>query len=1001
MKKFIIISLLLSLASPSWAAMTTETRDRLIDKFTKVYNQIADEEEAKVNVTLRLGDMLAEKGRDLANKELGEGCAVCDAGDASRTQAIRYYSEAVNFLKDDRKASVLIQMGHLYELLGKENDAVKSYEQVFANTKSDRLLSEAQFSLGELYFKKRDFVKAKSYFTKVVNTPEGFGRKGLSAYRAAWCDFNIGEYQRGTDSLISILKSPQLLTRGVDTGVISVDEEFKDEVTRDLVVFMVKRGYQNSDFNIIYSLGKDETKIEHLTSLAEELERLGEADNSIKVWNELLGKLKNPIQRWSGTVRYANLLRENKRIEDSLKSFERAVSMGSSQVACATDECNEIRLRQRKYILDWNNLVKKNPTEDLSKAYEIYNRYNKDEADVAYWAAEVDLALKKHKEAFSGFSNTIALYPKSKAGDEKKQKELDQMFESSLLKRIEIAEEQKMSNLEGVYEEYLSKSKDKAQAVKVQYQLARLAYDGQDYTKAHKLFKDFAVQTQSQDPEDQKLRVQAADLALDSLVVAKRDDLLVATAEELSQVLPQKAAEYQSIVRKAVINQSLTLANDEGSKSNQKALDLLKKADFSGASDSEKEVITKNKIILAEQTGQLSEAIGYVDQYLALPSLSKEDQQFAYTKKAWLSELVFDFKGALEATKNIEGIKEPGRTLQLALLTDLSGGDSKQLFIDYITKNPKAPESPEMALDLVKKSSDAWVDFMAYRSVLENSPRDWKAALLIAYGQQPSKENLASVLKWTETDKKFRIEILQTQLLKDVIAEKDQALAAMTLDGSNQAQMSKDIQARIKAITEYEKFVAEIVKANIWFGQIYTLSNLAKESQRFYEEIMSLPIPEDLTPEEQNQYMNLLAQSASPYQAKAEQILTKLAETWNEKKAVKAVFSSLGKEPKWVQTLWVNEYENLGEIAPKDFNTFVKAEISKFDGTQVVAAEKSVDIPLNAMMKVRTKVMSDPFDKNILGQLLDIEKQRKQEKMVIYLEQRLSKIDQLKGGVKK
>lgn len=1006
MKK-LILSLILVSAVPAFAAMDSATRDRLIEKFTKVYNQIADEEEAKVNVTLRLADMLAEKGRELANKELGEGCSLCTAGDEPRQQALRYYNEAVIFLKEDRRASVLIQMGHLYELLGQETDAISTYQEVFKNTKNEKILAEANFSLGELYFKRRDHVSAARYFQAVVNAPEGYGRKGFAAYRKAWCDFNNGAYTQGTQALVEILKSPKLLTRGADTGVVSVDEEFKDEISRDLVVFMVKRGYQSSDFDTLFKLGKKETRIDHLTSLAEELERLGESESSIEVWTKLLTKLKDPVEKWSGQVRYANLLRENNKIADSLKAFDRALTTGSTQGSCQTDTCKEVSLRERKYILDWHNAQKKKPSKDLAEAYKIYNRYNKNEVDMAYWAAEVELSLENKEAAFKNYASAVDMFPKAIKKDlsDKKQKEVTDMFEASLLKRIEIAEELKLSDIAKVYQEYLDKSQDKNQAVKVKYQLAKLAYDNERYTEAHKKFLDFVTNTKFKDAEDVKLKEQAADLALDSLVLAKRDDLMIETAEKLSDELPQKAKEYQAIVRKAVINQSITLAQTEEkggkNRNDAKAFKMLKSADFSGASAEEKEVILKNKIILAEKLEQISEAIGYINQYLALPSLKKEDQQFAYTKKAWLSELIFDFQTALETTKNIEGLKEPGRTLQLALLTDLAGGDSAVLFKEYISKNPKAEESPEMALDLIKKSKSAWEDFNAYQEVLKNSPKVWKEALLVSYEVDPSNEKLSKVLSWNEEDKKFRIEILQTQLVKPEIQKRSEALAAMNIDSSDQNKMGQDIQARIKAINDYEKYVAEVLKADLWFGQVYALDALAKESQRFYEEVMSLPIPEELTPEEQNQYMNLLAQSAAPYQAKNQQITNTLEGIWNEKKAVKSAFTSLSKQPKWVQNLWIKEYQGLTEISPKGFDSFLAAEVEQFNSKQTVVAEKSADVPLKDMMKVRSKVVAEPFDKGILGQLLDIEKQRKQEKMVIYLEQRLSKLDQLKGGVKK
>lgn len=1007
MKLTMILGLVLSFSLATQAAMDSATRDKLIEKFTKVYSQLADEEEAKINVTLRLADMYAEKGRDLANQELGEGCTLCNAGDESRNLALRYYNEAVGFLKEDRKASVLIQVGHLQELLGKENEAISSYKQVFGNTNNSRFISEANFSLGELYFKQRNFDQAANYFQKVVSQKEGGGRKGLAAYRKAWCSFNAGNYDLGTSELVAILKSPQLLTRGVDNGVISIDEEFKDEVTRDLVVFMVKRGYKSDDFDVIYKLGKTETKIDHLISFAEELERLGQVNDSLEVWAKLLAKIKDPVQKWSGQVRYANLLKTNKQVEASLKAYEKALSLGASQDDCVSDTCNEIRSRERAYVLDWHNSIKMKPTEELSKAYVIFNRFNKDRADFAFWGADVDLTLKKYKEAFSGYGKTLDLYSKTKAEDDKKQKDLNEMYESALLKRIEIAETEKIQGIAAIYNDYLEKSKQKDQASKVEYQLARLAYDNKENLKAHKLFRSIVLNTKATDKESDTLRKQAADLSLDALVLEKRDDLLIEAAEEYSKVIPENAPEYQAIVRKAVINQSLALAQD-GNK-DKKSLDLLKKADFSGATAEEKEIIIKNKIILAEKMGNISEASGYVDQYLALPNLPKADQQFAYTKKAWLSELMFDFKSALAATKKIEGIKEPQRTLQLALLTDLAGGDSTALFKEYIAKNPKASEAPEMALDLVKKSKTPWVELAAYDKLLRTTPVNWSKAVLATYEKDPSNEKLGAFLKWNESDKKFRIEFLQEQLLKPIIAQRSQALKSMTIDGSNQAKMAKDLQARIKEINAYEAFVADVIKSELWFGQVSVLDTLAKESKRFYEEVMALPMPEGLNEEEQMQYMNLLTQNAAPYQVKSEQITTKLNEVWNEKKAIKTVFANLDKQSKWYQESIVKAYEDISKIAPEDFSAFITAEVSKFkvsvDPTLVAKKSKKgskseASVPLERMMKVKSKVMSDPFDKGILAQLLEIEKSRKQDKMVIYLEQRMSKLEQLKDGTK-
>jgi hypothetical protein len=995
--KFFILGILF-LTNVLYAAQFDEqTRTQLIDKFSKVYDQLADEDAAKVNVTLRLADLLAEQGRFLANKELGEGCEVCNAGVEQRQKALKFYQEALAQLPSDKKASVLIQMGHLKEMLGQEEAAVKDYTEAVKVAVNPAFLNEAQFSLAEIYFKRRQFENAAKYYSMVVTHPDKKGKRGFAAYRKAWSLFNLGEYDKATSELIAILKNPELLNRGSSNGIVSVDADFQDEVSRDYVIFTTKKGYQTKDFDTLFDLSREESRLDHIFNLADELERLGQSQPAIDVWSKLIKKLSDPVKKWEAHVRYANLLREIKDYDGSLKLYEKSLGLSQRQASCVSDQCNEIRAREKSYVIDWHKELKNTPSKELAAAYEIYNKYNQS-MDTQYWGAEAWLSVGEKQKAFDTFKKAVDKYSESVVSKEtpEKQKTLNEMYENSLLKRIEIAEEMKLSSLPVTYKEYVEKSKNKAQLNQVNYQVAHLNYENKKYLEAYKDFLAYVKNTKGSDKEVVKLKDQAADLALDSLVLAKRDDLLIETANELTKLLPHKSKEYDQIVRKAVINESLNLAQDKKSDGGKKALKLLKDADFSNATLDEKKLIAKNKMILAEQVGQIAEANGYVDQYLLLPDLTNDEKQFAYKKKAWLSELMFDFKGALAATEKIEGIKEPGRTLQLALLTDLSGGNPVPLFDQYVLKNPLDAESLDMAMELMKKSSNPWQDFDKYQKTLVTSEDKWKTALLLSYEKNPSLDLLSKYISWDTLDTKKRIEILQTQQFKPVFESAKVKLAGMTVDTSNQNKMTASLKARINEIKNYEGFVTKVIKSDLWFGQIYALDFLSKESKRFYDEVMSLPIPEELNEEEQSQYMNLLSQNAAPFLTKYNQINEKLSEIWNQKKSVAQVFATLDTQPKWVQSLWIKEYQQLSDIAPDDFKGYVKSEIDGLNKEVVVANAKSKEIPLDQFMKVKSKVMESPFDKTVLGELLSIEKQRKQDQMVIYLEQRLSKLDNLK-----
>lgn len=998
--KFCLLLVFVLIHSAFSAQFDEQTRNQLIDKFSKVYDQLADEEPAKINVTLRLADLLAEQGRFLANEELGKGCDPCVAGVVQREKALSLYQEASDHLKDDKKAAVLIQMGHLKELLGYEDAAIELYKLAIKNSLNPSLLNEAQFSLAEIYFKKRQFENASVYYTEVVTHPEKKGKRGFSAYRKAWSLFNLGQYDQASRQLIEILKDPSLLNRGANNSVVSVDINFQDEVSRDFVIFTAKKGYDSKDFDSLFGLSREESRLDHIFNLADELERLGQSSQAIDVWSKLIKKLSDPIKKWEAHVRYANLLREIKNYDESLKLYQKSLDLSQRQATCVTDQCNEIRSREKSFVLDWHKELKNTPSRELASAYEIFNKSNS-EVDTQYWGAEAWINVGDKQKGYEGFKKAVEKYNSMGSSLSKetpeKQKSINEIFENCLLKRIEIAEEEKMSSLAQDYKDYIKFSVSKSQLNKVNYQLAHLNYENKNYLEAYKDFLSYVKTTTGTDKETLKLKDQAADLALDSLVLAKRDDLLIETSKELSKILPHKSAEYDQIVRKALINESLNVAQTNKTKTGlNKALKILKDADFSNASLDEKKLVIKNKMILAEQVGSLAEAGGYVDQFLLLPDLTKDELQFAYKKKAWLSELMFDFKGSLAATEKIEDLKEPNRTLQIALLTELSGGNPDPLFDKYVLENPLSPEALDMSMELVKKSKTPWVAFEKYQKSLLQSDAKWKEALLFTYENSPNLDMLSKYLSWDNLDQKKRVEILQTQLFKPIFDSTKSKLANMKIDSSTQNLLTKTLKDRINEIKSFEDFVTKVIKADLWFGQIYALEFLSQESKRFYDEVMSLPIPEELDDEGQAQYMNLLSQNAAPFLTKHTQINEKLSEIWKEKKSVQNVFETIKNEPKYVQTLWINEYSKLSEIAPEEFKNYVKSEIEGLNTPTVVAKTIPKEISLEQIMKIKTKVIESPFDKTILSELLSIEKQRKQDQMVIYLEQRLSKLDTLK-----
>ena len=63
-------------------------------------------------------------------------CKACVSPDVDRKKALQYYSEAYPKVAEANKAKVLVQMGHLNQLLGNQTAAVEIYTRIDARRKS-------------------------------------------------------------------------------------------------------------------------------------------------------------------------------------------------------------------------------------------------------------------------------------------------------------------------------------------------------------------------------------------------------------------------------------------------------------------------------------------------------------------------------------------------------------------------------------------------------------------------------------------------------------------------------------------------------------------------------------------------------------------------------------------------------------------------------------------------------------------------------------------------
>ena len=112
------------------------------------------------------------------------------------------------------------------QFLNKEKRAIETFETVIKRYKGSSVLGEVYSSLGDFYFRKSDFNRAKSYLTKALRYP-GSKRYQWSLFELGWCNYNLGEYKS------AVYNWKKVVALGRKAGKDKIP--LREEALRDLV----------------------------------------------------------------------------------------------------------------------------------------------------------------------------------------------------------------------------------------------------------------------------------------------------------------------------------------------------------------------------------------------------------------------------------------------------------------------------------------------------------------------------------------------------------------------------------------------------------------------------------------------------------------------------------------------------------------------------------------------------------------------------------------------
>ena len=701
-----VIVVLLIYLYPSLGAASLEEIDQLITHFDKTLNSLSANDPMISALILRLADALIKRGQLKQSAEMAKGCQECKAGQADIKRALSLYRSIQNKVSIQIRGHVFFQIGYISVLFEKYEDAINAYSKVIRSNRWKDLKPKSYIALGEVFYKINKFRKARFYFSKSLESE--FPDKGFVIYKIAWCNYKLNQLKLAVEGLFKLLKSPkQFLLKDEASGTKEIDKVFHREVIKDLVSFLSKTDPQNKEIEMLYRFSPQGEKVSNAIYLANELLRIGNKKKAIFLWKKILPKQTQEIDKLDSYVWLFQLFIETHQPQEVLQTIEAIAEIWSKSNCDGLEKerCRGFKERMTRYITLWKD-ENKSDLSNVLKFYSFYLLIFKDDIEAAYQVADIAQKLQLWNLSREKYNSVIKMQEQliAKIHDKQKKKEAIEFLESLLLGYIKTAELSKNKQwLLASYETYLELSQDKKQLLKVTFLKAKLFYDQKDYTKAVHAFVSIALIEIEEDISAQKIRLQSAYLAIDSLVSIKDDAQLEKISLKFAKRFPNGVSRFMKVNRTSIMNQALRLSKDP-----EKALQILDRINLSGTTTDEKVKYYKNKIILLGQLRRVFDEIQLVKQLLKVKNLSKEDKKFAFLRKLYLAELMLDFPIMYEMNKefNLENLPEDQWVLKKAFFAELAEQDYIQYYYDFLKLSKDSQKKFDVALKLLKEAPD-------------------------------------------------------------------------------------------------------------------------------------------------------------------------------------------------------------------------------------------------------------------------------------------------------
>lgn len=978
----LLILSLLFVQVASAVKMDETTHDVVIHRLELGIDGMDKNEPDRNGIMVRLAELYADRARLKAINEIESNCQNCKGAQQDRQKAIALYQSALLKLDKKLQGRMVLQIAHLFALNDQPAKSTALYNQILKakrGTYSSEVKAIALTNIGEIKFRQGNFKSALKDF--LAARKENLKARALVEFRIAWCQLNLGQNDLAIRTLIHLLKDPATLATQTTDGK-NIDPSFVKDLSRDLAIFYAHSRVRPQEIDTLKQLSPQDARKDNLKALAIESDRLGKKETALIVWAAYVDEGETqPLEKLDVQTRVAQIYYDMNKQTLAANAYLKALDLWSKLGCSDANICPDLKTKLKKLVTSWNKAQKNAPTENLMNVYLAYTKTFPTETEMLHWGGVVARSLKKHKIAADLFHQAAAqaIIDLRKTPDKK---ELKNIFEGSLLAQLEMAEaSQDLKVRELAYNYYLQVNPSGSKAYEVRYQRAQVFYAGNRFQEA---FSEFHYLAQP-GPDHRALRVQAADLALDSLVALKDDQNLQVRSLEYARSFPERKTEYLKVSRKATMNLVAAQLKDKNAKSDYKAsLAAMGQVNLEGADNNEKIKYYKNKITIAEKALDLNQTQDACRALLAIPTLTSGDREWAMAQQVWALELQLNFEEAYRLSRQMElpDLSKPDRELRLALLAELSGLSAKPHHEAYLRLKPSGRSSNLVRVSLVKNVANQWKEFDRQFKFLKTTPDLMAGLVLEIFAKHKDNSRAERLLKSTQISQFPAGKTLQRHLDLKIFLAFDKKISNHKIYAYSDSAMQKTLRERAKLLNESERSAQNFIRRQDWTLQTLSLSQVARENRRLYQDIQTLPVPPRLRGAERSKYLQLLKQQSSPYLARAEKIEAQVQSSWSHSNSVQNLQAAYINAAPEMQKLIREEISQLAKNAPSG----TKNRLQDLLNTPYRRPSQK-DILL-----ARRELQASPFDVSRAEQLRELESQSGRPAMVAYLDERITQL---------